>query len=94
VDVRYQLDVPVNQAGSFEGNLVMTSEFVLSHVEDEILRDLEEGWPRAVDGTLGARDSGKDLPEPDAAMVSGAPRLRYGMRGVPRSNCLLSHRLG
>ncbi len=77
-DVRYQLDVPVNQAGSFEDNLVMTSESVLSRVQDEIVRDLEEGWPRAVDGTLGARDLGNDLPEPDAAVVSGAPRLRYG----------------
>ncbi len=51
---------------------------MLSHARDEILRDLEEGRPRAVDGPPGARDSGGDLPEPDAAEASGALRLLYG----------------
>lgn len=83
VGVRYQLDVLINQAGSFEDNLVMTSESILSHAQDEIVRDLKEGWPRAVNGTPGVRDSGKDLPEPDAAVVSGTLRLWYGNARKP-----------
>ncbi len=77
-DARYRPDVPINQAVSFEGNLVVASGSILSHARDEILRDLGEGWPRAVDGPPGARDSGGDLPEPNAAVASGALRLLYG----------------
>jgi len=70
--------VLVDQAGTFEDSLVMTSESPLSHAQDEILRDPKEGWPRAVDGTPGERDSGKDLSLPDAAVISGTLRLWYG----------------
>ena len=77
-DIRYQLDVLVNQAGSFEDNLVMTSESILSQAQDEVVRELKEGWPRAVDGIPGVRDFGKDLPEPNAAVISGTLRLWYG----------------
>ena len=76
--VRYQLDALVNQAGSFEDNLAMASESILSHAQDEIVRDLKEGWPRALHGTPGARDSGRDLPEPNTAVVSKTLRLLYG----------------
>jgi hypothetical protein len=76
--VRYQLDVLVNQPGRFEDNLVIASESILSHAQDEIMRDLKEGWPRAVDGTPGIRNPGKDLPWPNVAVVFGTLRLWYG----------------
>jgi hypothetical protein len=76
--VRYQLDVLVNQPGRFEDNLVIASESIRSHAQGQIMRNLKEGWPRVVDGTPGVRDSGKDLPWPDVAVVSGTLRLWYG----------------
>ena len=76
--VRYQLDVLVNQPGRFEDNLVIASESILSHAQDWIMRDPKEGWPRAVDGTPGVRDPGRDLPWPNVAVVSGTLRLWYG----------------
>lgn len=77
-DVWMLLDELVNQAGSFEENLLNASERILSGVRDHIIRDLEEGWPRAVDGTPGERDAGEDLPTEEVAVVSGKLRPWYG----------------
>lgn len=77
-DVRMVLETVVNQAGTFEENLLVASESILSGVQDQIIRDLKEGWPRSVDGTPGGRDSGKDLPAEEAAVVRGTLRLWYG----------------
>ena len=77
-NVWLQLDLFVNQDGTLEGNLVHASHNILNHVQDEIIRDLKEGWPLAVDGSPGERDSGKDLPDYEAAVVSGALRLWFG----------------
>ncbi|CAA9460086.1 MAG: hypothetical protein AVDCRST_MAG02-2140 [uncultured Rubrobacteraceae bacterium] len=51
----------------------------------EIARDPKKRWPRAANGTPGVRDSGKDFPDPEAAVVSGTLRLWYGTgtRGDP-----------
>lgn len=77
-DVRMVLGAVVNQAGTFEENLLVASEAILSGVQDRIIRDLKEGWPRSVDGRPGERDSGEDLPMWEAAVVSGTLRLWYG----------------
>ena len=76
--VWWQLDGIVNQPGDFEFYLLSASEGILSGVQDEIIRDLKEGWPRSVDGMPGERDSGEDLPVPGHAVVSGTLRLWYG----------------
>ena len=67
-DVFVQLDLFVDRDGALEDNLVHASHNILNHVQDEIIRDLKEGWPRAVDGKPGGRDSGKDLPDYEAAV--------------------------
>ncbi len=77
-DVWYQLDFFVNQPGAFDDNLVHASLNFLTHAQDEIIRDLKEGWPRSVDAKPGERDSARDLPEGEAAVVSGTLRLWYG----------------
>ena len=77
-EVRMVLDAVANQAGTLEENLLVASEGILSGVQDQVIRDLEEGWPRSVDGAPGERDSGKDLPMWGAAVVSGTLRLWYG----------------
>ncbi len=72
------LGAVVNQAGTSEENLLVASEAILSGVQDQIIRDLKEGWPRSVDGRPGERDSGEDLPMWEAAVVSETLRLWYG----------------
>lgn len=76
--VWHQLDGIVNQPGDLEYYLLSASEGILSDFQDQIMRDLKEGWPRSVDGTPGERDPGKDLPTWEAAVVSGTLRLWYG----------------
>ena len=70
----------VNQPGGSEENLLTVSSFILSPVQDEVIRDLKEGWPRSVDGT---RDSGNDLPMPEVAVISGTLRLWFGKARRP-----------
>ena len=76
--VWHQLDGIVNQPGGPESYLLGASEGILSDFQDQIIRDLKEGWPRSVNGNPGERDAGIDLPQPEAAKVSGALRLWYG----------------
>lgn len=59
--------------GSFKQPIVATLSVVF-HAQHEVVRDPEEG--RSVSGTPGAREAGKGLPEPEAAVVSET--LRYG----------------
>lgn len=77
-DVWIRIDAFVDRDGNLEDSLVHASHNILNHVQDEIIRDLEEGWPRAVTGVSGEIDSGKDLPDYEAAVVSGELRLWYG----------------
>lgn len=77
-DIWSQLDV-VDQhgLGSFEDNFASVSVNILNDVQDQIMRDLKGGWSRAANGVPGEKDSGKDLPEVEAAVVSGELRFWY-----------------
>ena len=77
-NVWMQLDLFVDRDVTLEANLVHASHNILNHVQDEIILDLKEGWPRAVDATPGERDSGKNLPDYQAAVFSGTLRLWFG----------------
>ena len=67
-----------NEPGGLEDKLVDPCQMILSDVQDQIIRDLKEGWPRSVDAKPGERDPARDLPEGEAAVVSGTLRLWYG----------------
>ena len=77
-NVWMQLDLFVDRDMTLEANLVHASHNILNHVQDEIILDLKEGWPRAVDATPGERDSGENLPDYEAAVISGTLRLWFG----------------
>lgn len=77
--VGYQLDILLDRPGVWDrDDLAMVSANVLDDAQDQITRDLKEGWPWAMDGTPDTLDSAKDLPMPGAAVVSGELRLWYG----------------
>lgn len=84
-DVWWRLDALVSQAGDFEDNLVAASLSILNHAQDEIIRDLMEGWP------------GQGAERPMRATWAKTCRERRwspecygsgtGMRNDQRSNC-------
>ena len=78
VHVWWQLDGVLNQPGVFEDDAVDPYINVLNDAQDQIMRDLKEGWPRSVAGTPGKPDPANILPEAQATIVSGTLRLWYG----------------
>ena len=80
-DVWWRLDALVNQAGDVRDNLLTASYSILSHAQDEVIRDLAEGWPRvarAVGNVSREGDPGTALPQPGAEVVHETLRLWYG----------------
>ncbi len=77
--VRSKLEALVNQpGGGLRDNVLIAAHAILSHVQDEIARDLKTGWPRPAGGVAGTRNRGEDLPWGEAEISSGMLRLWYG----------------
>lgn len=76
--IRSKLEALVNQPGEPQDNVLIAAHAILSHVQDEITRDLKTGWPRPAGGVAGVRDRGEDLPWGEAEISSGMLRLWYG----------------
>jgi hypothetical protein len=79
-DLEWRLGTITDQAGKFEENLLAAALSVLSHVQDEVVRELREGWP-VVDADGTTRERGALLPLPEASVEDGMLMLRYERSG-------------